>query len=486
MSTANAASVSWPDSAGPPACTWTDPHVFVLLSLPATRAALSARLYLADDRQVSRDRIDPATSSTPSHPPSRSADSFVSIGSRRIRRARPTGARCGWPGCRPAGGVVDVLQRRSGSSVVFVVALLPGVSRPPRPAQHRPASSATRREPPMPGATVRVVNETTARRPSRPSATSREPIAPTRWRRAGIAWKRRSTGSRPACAGWCSKPARPSAIDVTLTPSRVTEGVVVTARRDRGSGAGGADSGVGRRAATSSRDAGAFNVNRLKELIPTVQFYSTNPRNSAVNIRGLGAPFGLTNDGIEAGRRPLHRRRLLRASRRGDARLPRRRAHRGAARPAGHALRQEHDRRRDQRHDAQAELHAGKPTSSSTTATSASFRRRARSRARSCRKVAGRLSFSGTQRGRHGPATPGRENDVNDLNNLGRPRPAAVRAVGQARDHGDRRPHAPAARGLHAGGRRRRADAAQPRTGSIRRSPPISATPRRASTPSIG
>ncbi|HET9942750.1 MAG TPA: TonB-dependent receptor, partial [Terriglobia bacterium] len=48
-------------------------------------------------------------------------------------------------------------------------------------------------------------------------------------------------------------------------------------------------------------NAGAFNVNRLKELLPTVQFYSSNPRNSAINIRGLGAPFGLTNDGIEPG-----------------------------------------------------------------------------------------------------------------------------------------------------------------------------------------
>ena len=47
--------------------------------------------------------------------------------------------------------------------------------------------------------------------------------------------------------------------------------------------------------------AAAFNVNRLKELIPTVQFYSSNPRNSAINIRGLGSPFGLTNDGIEPG-----------------------------------------------------------------------------------------------------------------------------------------------------------------------------------------
>ncbi len=46
---------------------------------------------------------------------------------------------------------------------------------------------------------------------------------------------------------------------------------------------------------------GAFNVSRLQQSQPTLQFYSSNPRNSAINIRGLGAPFGLTNDGIEQG-----------------------------------------------------------------------------------------------------------------------------------------------------------------------------------------
>lgn len=46
---------------------------------------------------------------------------------------------------------------------------------------------------------------------------------------------------------------------------------------------------------------GSFNVGRLQQLTPTLQFYSTNPRNTAVNIRGIGAPFGLTNDGIEQG-----------------------------------------------------------------------------------------------------------------------------------------------------------------------------------------
>jgi iron complex outermembrane recepter protein len=46
---------------------------------------------------------------------------------------------------------------------------------------------------------------------------------------------------------------------------------------------------------------GSFNVGRLQQLTPTVQFYTSNPRNSSVNIRGIGVPFGLTNDGIEQG-----------------------------------------------------------------------------------------------------------------------------------------------------------------------------------------
>lgn len=48
-------------------------------------------------------------------------------------------------------------------------------------------------------------------------------------------------------------------------------------------------------------DAGAFNVNRVKELVPTVQLYTSNPRNTTLNIRGLGSTFGLTNDGIDPG-----------------------------------------------------------------------------------------------------------------------------------------------------------------------------------------
>jgi iron complex outermembrane receptor protein len=46
---------------------------------------------------------------------------------------------------------------------------------------------------------------------------------------------------------------------------------------------------------------GAFSVGRLQQLTPTVQYYSSNPRNTSVNIRGFGAPLGLTNDGIDQG-----------------------------------------------------------------------------------------------------------------------------------------------------------------------------------------
>ncbi len=47
--------------------------------------------------------------------------------------------------------------------------------------------------------------------------------------------------------------------------------------------------------------AGAFNTNRLKELVPSLQLYSSNPRNTSLNIRGQGSTFGLTNDGIDPG-----------------------------------------------------------------------------------------------------------------------------------------------------------------------------------------
>ncbi|MGE3509524.1 MAG: TonB-dependent receptor [Vicinamibacterales bacterium] len=91
-----------------------------------------------------------------------------------------------------------------------------------------------------------------------------------------------------------------AAVDITLSPARFSQSVVVTARRTE-EVAQEVPIPVSVLRGDLVADAGAFNVNRMKEMLPTVQFYSTNPRNSSINIRGLGAPFGLTNDGIEPG-----------------------------------------------------------------------------------------------------------------------------------------------------------------------------------------
>jgi iron complex outermembrane receptor protein len=92
----------------------------------------------------------------------------------------------------------------------------------------------------------------------------------------------------------------PIMVTVGLAIARLTEGVVVTARRVE-ERAQDVPIPLSVLSGAAMANAGAFNVNHLKEMIPTVQFYSTNQRNSAINIRGLGSPFGLTNDGLEAG-----------------------------------------------------------------------------------------------------------------------------------------------------------------------------------------
>jgi iron complex outermembrane receptor protein len=49
-------------------------------------------------------------------------------------------------------------------------------------------------------------------------------------------------------------------------------------------------------------DATAINsLNKLQTLIPTLQVIESNPRNTAFNIRGIGANVSITNDGLEGG-----------------------------------------------------------------------------------------------------------------------------------------------------------------------------------------
>lgn len=47
--------------------------------------------------------------------------------------------------------------------------------------------------------------------------------------------------------------------------------------------------------------AGVGNVSQLTQLVPSLQVLSPNGRNTALTIRGLGASYGLANDGLEQG-----------------------------------------------------------------------------------------------------------------------------------------------------------------------------------------
>jgi iron complex outermembrane receptor protein len=151
----------------------------------------------------------------------------------------------------------------------------------------------------IPGVTLRVVNEATGIAVETVTELNGsfqlDALAPGRYRVEATL-----SGFEPSSRVIVVDADRPAAIDITLSVSRLTQSVVVTARRVE-EVAQEVPIPVSVLSGNLVDNAGAFNVNRLKELIPTVQFYSTNPRNSAINVRGLGAPFGLTNDGIEAG-----------------------------------------------------------------------------------------------------------------------------------------------------------------------------------------
>ena len=87
---------------------------------------------------------------------------------------------------------------------------------------------------------------------------------------------------------------------VILLSNNTVEEVIVTARR-RKENIQDIPIPITAMIGAQVENSGTFNVSRLKEMIPTVQFYSSNQRNTALNIRGLGTTFGLTNDGIDPG-----------------------------------------------------------------------------------------------------------------------------------------------------------------------------------------
>ncbi|MFD2163569.1 TonB-dependent receptor [Paradesertivirga mongoliensis] len=91
-----------------------------------------------------------------------------------------------------------------------------------------------------------------------------------------------------------------SPVQLTLIDNSLLQEIVVTSRR-RSEVLQDVPIPISVVGGTKIEEAGAFNVNRIKEMIPSVQMYTSNPRNTGVNIRGIGSPFGLTNDGLDPG-----------------------------------------------------------------------------------------------------------------------------------------------------------------------------------------
>ena len=94
-----------------------------------------------------------------------------------------------------------------------------------------------------------------------------------------------------------------AAAEVALQPDAESsrgDVIIVTARR-RQETAQAVPLAISVIKADSVESTGNFNVVKLQQLAPTLQVYTSNPRNTSVNIRGLGVPFGLTSDGFEQG-----------------------------------------------------------------------------------------------------------------------------------------------------------------------------------------
>ena len=91
-----------------------------------------------------------------------------------------------------------------------------------------------------------------------------------------------------------------SDLEVVLAEDGLLEEIVVTSRR-RSETVQAVPIPISVVGGERISERGAFNVNLVKELVPSVQLYSSNPRNTTLNIRGLGSTFGLTNDGIDPG-----------------------------------------------------------------------------------------------------------------------------------------------------------------------------------------
>ena len=110
-----------------------------------------------------------------------------------------------------------------------------------------------------------------------------------------------AAGSAVATADTAAAVSDAAGDSASASEGNVPENVIIITARRRNEQAQTVPIAIGVLDGRAINDTGAFSVYKIQQLTPTLQIYSSNPRNTAVNIRGIGVPFGLTNDGFEPG-----------------------------------------------------------------------------------------------------------------------------------------------------------------------------------------
>jgi iron complex outermembrane receptor protein len=93
----------------------------------------------------------------------------------------------------------------------------------------------------------------------------------------------------------------PADSSTEASDGRIPENIIIVTARRRAESSQDVPLAVATLDGRTINETGSFSVLKIQALTPTLQVYSSNPRNTAVNIRGIGVPFGLTNDGFEQG-----------------------------------------------------------------------------------------------------------------------------------------------------------------------------------------
>jgi len=102
----------------------------------------------------------------------------------------------------------------------------------------------------------------------------------------------------PALAQTASTP--PAGAEAARTDVSRLDDIIITARR-RDESAQDVPIALSVIGSEQLESTGVYNLGQLTQMAPSVQLLSSNPRNTAITIRGFGASYGLANAGFEQG-----------------------------------------------------------------------------------------------------------------------------------------------------------------------------------------